>query len=95
MDYLLLQWKIVFSEPFAGNDHHIVAEDERFHKIPEFGIGVSDIDMTAPDPGLCLFVEFDERERLRVVHDNAVVVQVRETRKAVIRFQIEVLFIIG
>jgi hypothetical protein len=86
MNCLLLQRKIVFPELLAGNDHQIVAKDECFNKIPKLWIWMCDIDMASPNPRLNLFIEFDERERLWIVHNYTIMVQVGESRKAVVGF---------
>ena len=51
----------------------VITRDKTFEKIPHGRIRPRKIDMAAPDPWSCFLVVLDERERVRIMHDDEIV----------------------
>ena len=66
---------------FRQRDHdRIVALDEARQIFPQLGIRLGQVDMATPDPRRFLAEMIDQRQRLRIVHDDHVVVEMHARR---------------
>jgi hypothetical protein len=91
----LFHGQVGFSVVLAGDDHNIITEDERLDVIPDTRIGIGDIDVTSPYPGLYLFIVFDKGQRLGIMDNHTIMIEMSDFRKTLVCFQIKLFFITG
>lgn len=91
-DDAVVYGEVVFQVCFTGYDDGIVFQEKRLQIIPEIRLGVGQVDVAAPDPGLSLLVELDEGKGLGVVYDDRIVVDVCVERKILVGLGVEFSF---
>jgi hypothetical protein len=70
----LRRLRLLFVFGTADNDR-IVLVDPTPQIFPHLGVWPREIQVTTPDPRAFLFVVFNQRQRLRIVHDHEIVLE--------------------